>query len=85
MYKDNTLDYRNTNCSTIFEHKNFRRKGHPKLWVSYSPKAEHKIDQQYRGFSNCSNILVQTLLENLTDDTFARLYVTKFSTISHYI
>ena len=41
MYKDNTLDYRNTNYFTIFVHKNFRRKGHSKLWVSYtcSPSA----------------------------------------------
>ena len=30
---------RNTNCFTIFVHRNFRRKGHSKLWVSYSPTA----------------------------------------------
>ena len=31
--------YRNTNCSTILVHRNFRRNVHSKLWVSYSPTA----------------------------------------------
>ena len=30
---------RNTNCFTIFVRRNFRRKGHSKLRVSYSPTA----------------------------------------------